>query len=567
MSTPLLNAFARFVAITAAVTAAVLPIGAMSTQVDDLTSSIRDLLTRQALQALAPSSTGEAANLGRLYEEGAYAPLWVDTARKPGSQARAALLLLSEAGNEGLDPQDYGSAQLEARARALQAGDATDVAQAARFDVELSASMLRYLRHVSSGRVDPRSAGFLLDAPSSRPDVVLTLRRALEGGELSEAGAGLAPATAQYRALRGMLARYRALAATPGLEPLPKGRTLHPGDSITNGPALVRWLTALGDLPGDALKSAGYGTYEGALVEGVKRFQARHGLIVDGVIGGSTWAALSVPLGVRVRQIELAMERLRWLPDVRGGRLVVLNIPMFHLWAWDREAFDSVPAVAMRTVVGTAKKSQTPVMSKAMHELIFRPYWNIPSSILHNEILPEIDRHPGYLTKQDMEIVDGPGDDAKPVPATEENLARLREGSLRLRQRPGILNALGNVKFAFPNGESIYFHDTPARKLFARARRDFSHGCVRLEDPVGLAEWVLSGEADWGREQVLAAMADTAPVSRTVRLTKPIPVLLFYTTALVMPEDGTLHFAEDVYGLDAELERLLASPAARQSAR
>jgi L,D-transpeptidase YcbB len=265
---------------------------------------------------------------------------------------------------------------------------------------------------------------------------------------------------------------------------------------------------------------------------------------------------LRVPLATRVRQIELALERLRWLPHLGHERFLAVNIPMFRLWAWDSIPPDGAPSFDMGVIVGRALDTRTPVFVEEMRSIIIRPYWNIPSSILRHEILPAIERDPEYLRRQDMEIVSGSGDDAHPVPATAENLARLREGRLRVRQRPGPNNALGLVKFVFPNDENVYMHGTPAMQLFSRSRRDFSHGCVRLEDPVALAEWVLNDQPEWTRDRILAAMQGSAP--RRVNLRQPIQVILFYITAVVMPDDGTVRFADDIYGHDARLEKALA---------
>ena len=201
---------------------------------------------------------------------------------------------------------------------------------------------------------------------------------------------------------------------------------------------------------------------------------------------------------------------------------------------------NDAPTLAMDVIVGRALSTQTPVFDEEMREVIFRPYWNVPRSILRNEILPLLERDPDYLRRQDMEIVRGPGDNARPVEATAENLVLLRQGALRVRQRPGPHNALGLVKFVFPNEENVYMHGTPAQALFSRSRRDFSHGCVRVENPVALAEWALKEHPEWTRDRIVSAMAGTQSVH--VSLPRPIQVILFYTTAVVMPEDGTIHF-------------------------
>jgi murein L,D-transpeptidase YcbB/YkuD len=258
----------------------------------------------------------------------------------------------------------------------------------------------------------------------------------------------------------------------------------------------------------------------------------------------------------RVRQIELAMERARWLPHIDAQPFVAINIPMFQLWAAPAPSPGVAPPLSMGVIVGKALKTRTPVLAGEMRFLIFRPYWNVPRSILHNELLPQIERNPQTLQRQDMEIVRGAGDNAVAVAATPENLTLLRQGALRLRQRPGPQNSLGLVKFVLPNEESIYLHGTPAQQLFSRSRRDFSHGCVRVEDPVGLAEWVLQDQPQWTRERILAAMQ--GETSRRVDLARPIPVILYYVTTAVLPPHGAVHFADDLYGHDLTLERALA---------
>jgi L,D-transpeptidase YcbB len=335
--------------------------------------------------------------------------------------------------------------------------------------------------------------------------------------------------------------------------------TIRPGDRLVAADALRRRLVAFGDLAADTESAAGADVYDDVLSVGVSHFQARHGLAADGVLGRATQAALAVPVPSRIRQIELALERLRWLPEVGHERLVALNIPMFLLGTWDgtREAG---PALRMRAIVGRALISETPVFTAMMQSVVFRPYWNVPRSILLKEILPALERDPGELRRLDLEIVDGQSDEAHVVPATPVTLARLRDGTLRLRQQPGPGNALGLVKFVFPNDADVYLHGTPAPELFDHLRRDFSHGCVRVEDPTALAEWVLRDEPGWDRTRIEAAMAAKTPLR--VWLSTPIRVVLFYTTAAVS-EDGTVHFAEDIYGHDAKLADALVRPGRR----
>ena len=493
------------------------------------------------------------------------ASVWLDATDRPTQSARDALRLLADAAADGLDPRDYRAADLAGRAATLVApagapaspspAFSSQAAAARAFEGDLDAAMRRYLHDLRFGRVDPRALGFrIARGTEASPDFAALLHTAAAEQRLAQAVAGMRPRLPQYGRLRAALARYRALAADTTLGAVPATATLKPGAAYDGAAALRRRLVAFGDLPADTAPSAG--RYDTALAEGVRRFQGRHGLAADGVIERTTWAALNVPIEQRVRQIELALERLRWLPDPTARPFVGINIPMFRLWAWDPATPATAP-IDMNVVVGRALNTQTPVLGEEMRYLEFRPYWNVPRSIVRNEILPKLARDPAYLQRNDMEIVRGGGDDARPVAASGDNLELLRQGALRVRQRPGPKNSLGLVKFIFPNDANVYLHGTPATQLFGRTRRDFSHGCVRVEDPVTLAQWALRDQPRWTRERIEAAMAGSSPVR--VDLLRPLPVILFYVTAMVMPADQSLHFADDIYGHDARLERALAS--------
>jgi murein L,D-transpeptidase YcbB/YkuD len=490
---------------------------------------------------------------------GAVDRTWLDAANRPTRDAYEALTLLHDAAVEGLDPADYQSSLLDSLAAALAQAPAADAA--VRFDGMLTSNMVRYLHDLHSGRVDPRAAGFRMAAPPDHHDFAAVLRDAVARHRLRQAAEELTPPFAMYRALREALARYRGLAGDATLThlPLPE-RTLRPGEQATGIPALRRFLVAVGDLPSNSAESAASAIYDPPLVAAIERFQARHGIDSDGVIGPQTKSALRVPLAARTRQLELALERLRWLPHLGDDRLVAINIPMFRLWAWDGRPAN-LPSLDMEVIVGRALSTQTPVFVETMESVIFRPYWNVPASIVRHEILPRIARNPAYLEGQNMELLAGPEDGARVVPPTPENIERLKRGALRVRQRPGPNNALGLVKFVFPNNENIYMHATPAAQLFSQSRRDFSHGCVRVADPIRLAEWVLENRPEWTRDRIVAAMEGRGTVR--VDLERPIQVILFYVTAAVMPDDGTLRFAEDIYKHDAKLERALEGRAGK----
>jgi murein L,D-transpeptidase YcbB/YkuD len=322
-------------------------------------------------------------------------------------------------------------------------------------------------------------------------------------------------------------------------------------------PALRNRLRVLGDLaedaPAAATPHAAAPAYEGPLVDAVKRFQARHILDADGVIGAGTIAALNVPLAQRVRQLELAMERGRWLPRITDRPTVFVNVPIFRLWASDPVRGEE--PLRMKVVVGKAMNHRTPIFVDKMEYVIFRPYWNPPHGITIKEILPHVRRDASYFQREALEIVASGADSASALPASRENLDAVAKGRLLLRQKPGPKNSLGLAKFIFPNSENVYMHGTPAPQLFARTRRDFSHGCIRLEDPAALAEWVLRDNPAWPRAKIDAAMQGERPTR--VNLRQPLTVVLFYDTVHVNSE-GVVHFVGDIYGHDRTLDQALA---------
>ncbi len=287
----------------------------------------------------------------------------------------------------------------------------------------------------------------------------------------------------------------------------------------------------------------------------MKHYQDRHALEPDGVIGPGTITALNTPFTARIRQIELALERMRWLPLLPDASAIFVNIPLFMLWALERDRPNSV--FRMRVVAGKSAGHATPIFIGKLKYVVFRPYWNPPPNIVKREIVPHARRDPGYLDRQNMEIVESGADDAPALPATPENLSRVLAGKLTLRQRPGEKNSLGLAKFIFPNANNVYMHGTPVPSLFSRARRDFSHGCIRVEDPTRLAEWVLRDDPQWTRARIEKAMAGDRPLQ--VNLKVPIPVIVFYDTVMVDAE-GTVHFSDDYYKHDARLAEALRRP-------
>jgi len=372
-----------------------------------------------------------------------------------------------------------------------------------------------------------------------------------------DAVAAAEPLFTLHQRLEDALGRYRLLAAEPlpPLSDLPKGaRKVEPGGTYADVAALAERLRRVGDLPADAAAPAG-NRYAGALVEAVSAFQDRHGLKPDGVLGRETLAALATPLDVRVRQIELSLERLRWLPELPAGPLIAVNIPSFRLWAFADAHDDNAAQLSMPVIVGGAvAERKTPVFIGEMRYLEFSPYWNVPPPIQRKEIVPRLARDPGYWQREDFEAVPTGGRGAALTSLNAATLDGLKTGTLRVRQRPGPKNALGGVKFVLPNTMDIYLHGTPAQQLFGKTRRDFSHGCIRVADPPALAAFVLRDQPEWTSERIAEAM--DAGKTSTVRIARPIPVVIFYTTAIV-DSAGRVMFQSDIYDYDRELESAL----------
>jgi L,D-transpeptidase YcbB len=504
---------------------------------------------------------------------------WFDGAR-PAAVAHQAVALLTDAASHGLAPADYGAAALQAALAAATQGPPPSPAQAARLSVALDAAVLRYLQHLNAGRVDPRQVHQRFPIPdASRFDAAGVLRDALARGRLDGAVAAAVPRLPLYEALRQALARYRELAGHDAwaqrLPPLPRAlkrgapAALEAGQAWAGLDTLARRLRLLGDLPPGAAApvlpvasqalpassasapSSLVPVYEGALVDAVKAFQRRHGLADDGVVGRATWQALQVSPAQRVRQIELTLERLRWTPLLQGPRMIVINVPEFVLRAYEVQDGQVRVQQAMKVIVGRAYASRTPLFSEPMRHIEFSPYWNVPPSIARQELVPQLRRSPGQFAALGYEFVTGGGQVVSTL--RPELLDAVLAGQARIRQRPGPKNALGDIKFVFPNHDAIYLHHTPSVGLFERDRRDFSHGCIRVEDPVALARFVLARQTDWPEARIRAAMA--AGSMSLLPLDEPLPVLIAYGTALVT--QGQVRFFDDVYGYDAVLDRAL----------
>jgi L,D-transpeptidase YcbB len=516
--------------------------------------SLRVLIEAGNLPELRwPDFSAFRGDVATFYESYGYALPWIRSMR-PSPQAQAVIALLQQAEDKGLSAEDYdGPRWTERLAKLKPFTQQPAESDALRFDLAFTISLMRYISDLHTGRIDPQRFGIRVNIAERRYNLPEFLREdVVDVPDVWTALSRVEPPYPGYQQTIRALQTYRQLARENGSQPLPpvKG-TITPGHSYAGVPRLARFLRLVGDLPADASVPENETVYQGALVEAVRNFQRRHGLTPDGQIDAPSLEEMNVPLDRRIRQIQLTLERWRWLPAEYQESPIVVNIPGFHLRAYDS---DFQIAVTMKVVVGKAYEHNTPIFMSDLRSVIFRPYWDVPPSIAKQEIIPAIERDRGYLVKQDMEIVDGRGNVVTSDVVTAGMLDQVRAGKLSIRQRPGPKNALGLVKFMFPNDYRVYMHDTPAAVLFSRSRRDFSHGCIRLEKPVELAAWVLRGNPGWDSDRIRAAM--NGDKTQQVNLAHPIPVLNVYATVIVL-QDGVVNFYNDIYGQDAELDQAL----------
>jgi murein L,D-transpeptidase YcbB/YkuD len=489
----------------------------------------------------------------RLYKRRSQQPAWFSAGR-PRKEAAELIEAAGKAGLDGLDPAAYDLAAAKALVERLSSRnplkrESADPGKAAQAELQLSYVFMKYASHLLSGRVDPYEIDANWAGHRRHTDLPDLLLSAVSGRGVTATLESLMPRHPQYALLKAALPRYHAIAARGGWPTdLPSDLRLRRGDK---GPAVARLrarLEASGDLAGSArgatpARLAAEGdSFDQALAAAVQRVEHRHGLEADGAVDGKTVEALNVPAERRIRQIELNLERWRWLPEDLGARHVIVNVPTFRLQAFEH----GKPVLEMRIVAGD-EKHPTPIFSDRMTHIVFSPFWNIPPGIAREEWIPELERDPNYLRKYGIEIVKGD----LVLDPTEVDW---NDEGLRLRQRPGVKNSLGLVKFAFPNRYNVYLHDTPFDGDFERVARSFSHGCVRVEKPTELALWMLRGREEWTPARIDAAMH--AGKEQQVKIAPPIPVYLIYQTAWAA-DDSTIAFAADLYGHDSRQLGLL----------
>jgi murein L,D-transpeptidase YcbB/YkuD len=524
---------------------------ATSSTQSGIEASIREIVAAASLADLRWTDFSDYKSIvDEFYKRSGYQPAWIHGSEL-SAQALWMIEMFKHAREKGLEPEDYDASRWDARLPKLR-GATTYIA---RLDVALTVCTMRFVSDLRIGRVNPRHFKFGLSVEQKKYDLAQFLRdRLLPSSDPSALVETIEPPFQGYRHTRAALARYVDLAAKDDGEKLiipPK--PVDPGQTYASIPRLTRFLLLLGDLSPAPAATGDDRLYDSALAGAVMRFQKRHGLNDDGRLGTETLKQLNVPLSVRIQQLQLALERWRWLPSEFSAPPIVVNIPDFRLRALDES---NKVALEMRVVVGKSLRTQTPVFSRDMTYVVLRPYWNVPPSILRGEIVRAIERDRNYIANKRYEVTTGNGEVVTSGAISDDVLAQLKAGRLSVRQKPGPTNALGLVKLMFPNEFNVYLHSTPAPELFSRTRRDFSHGCIRVEKPAELAAWVLRNNVGWPVERIENSMS-TGADNVTVTLNQRVPVFIVYATALAY-ENDEVHFYDDIYGHDRKLAAALA---------
>jgi murein L,D-transpeptidase YcbB/YkuD len=483
--------------------------------------------------------------LSQFYEGRGFRPAWSDD-YGPSPDVEDFLEVIRAAYREGLNPQDYHLNKIEAVLSDLyarQIGLGTyDVEKLADLDLILTKAFFLYASHLVDGRVDHRNIYPDWVVNQGSADLKALLSEALDSGDMQKTLADLAPHYPKYVRLREKLIKYLAIAESGGWPQVPDGPKLLKGSGGKRVAILRQRLIASGDLASMAQESPVI--FDHDVETAVRKFQKRHGLKDDGRVGKSTLKVINVPLETRIRQIALNMDRLRWLSSDMGQNYIFVNIADFSLEVME----DEQPVMSMRIIAGKDEQRSC-VLSAKMTYLELNPFWRVPDSIATKEILPQIKKYPGYLAQKTIKVFKDWSDNAKEIDPMLVNWSRVRASNLgyKFRQEPGPLNPLGRIKFIFPNECEIYLHDTPTRHLFGRTRRDFSHGCIRVEKPVELATYLLRNKETWIQKKILAEIKKGK--RQVVMLPEPVNVHIFYGTVWV-DREGVLQFRNDIYHAD-----------------
>ncbi|MEE8044976.1 MAG: L,D-transpeptidase family protein [Thermodesulfobacteriota bacterium] len=523
--------------------------------------------------------------LPKLYEERNYVPLWIENGG-PSSQAYEMIEIIRNSDNEALDPDYYNISEIESILKRIEqdrnSGDSYEALDLAELELLLSNSFLTYTHDLHYGRVRAEQINLELLSGERPVNLSKLLVTAVKTDQVQETLEGLLPKYPMYAMLRISLKEYREIAAKGGWQPVAYGNKFKKGARGQRVLALSKRLKVTGELDSSI---PGSEVFDDSLDQAVRKYQQRNGLYVDGVVGISTIEALNVPVEERISQIELTMERWRLLPQYLGNRYILVNIANYHLYGIE----NNNDTINMRIVVGKPQWN-TPMFSEEMTHLIINPYWNIPPSIFKDDIAPKIMEDSEYMSKQNMdamglkapekivveeaevvevvenveatEVTDGDNTgetelsevEIQNKKAQEEYISKVLSGKYRLRQNPGPGNPLGRIKFLFPNKHSVYLHDTPNRGFFKKAQRNFSHGCIRVEKPLELAEFVLSSNPSWTQNTIQSSINKMK--TKTVHLDESITVYILYFTTWV-DNEGTVNFHKDIYGLDKTLYNAL----------
>lgn len=528
-------------------------------------SSIQNLLRNRIEAGGWPSniSFGEESIqasivLPLFYRRRIYKPAWVND-RGPLDTAEDLVKTVREVDLEGLRPEDYHLRKLELILAQIRADQERQIPpnpdRLVDLDLLLTDSFLILGSHLLSGRIDPRTLDQQWHVNQRAGDMSLILEQALSSKQIGPALRSLLPTHAGYRQLRRELAAYRVIAARGGWPVVARGPKLQIGDSSARVVILRHRLAAEGYLENFSPETEAY--FDDRLDRSLRKFQQQHGLEIDGILGTHTLEALNVTADDRIRQIIANMERWRWLPHDLGSRYILVNIAGFYLEVVDKGQLQ------MRMKVVTGKPYlRTPVFSATMTYLVINPFWYVPTSIAREDILPKIKKDATFLSAQKIRVFEGWGADAKEIDPAGIDWQKITAADLkfRFRQDPGPQNALGRIKFMLPNPFDVYLHDTPSKELFDRTRRDFSHGCIRIEKPIELAEYLLQNHPDWPPEKIRSTLTGSVTPEQTVKLPEPINVHVLYWTAW-LGEDDQIYFSADIYNRDKFLEKALNEPA------
>ena len=488
------------------------------------------------------------ADIIQFYRERSFAPVWVDE-RGPTALGKDLVETLGTTVLHGLRPEDYHSGCINAAVEDLGATPLTDlpgkIKDLAGLDVIMTDAFTILGDHLMGGKVDPENLFPHWTFEKRVLDVFVVLRRLVEHEDLQKALRELAPPHLDYWRLVENAGRLKAIADAGDWPPVPPGATLRSGDTDPRISPLRTRLAIGGDLMSSAATEENY--FGEGLAAAVRRFQSRHGLGVDGVVGARTIEALNVPARERLKQLSVNLERWRWLPHRWGDRYVLVNIAAFSLQAGGR---DRAP-LEMRVIVGE-EFSRTPVFSEEMRYLEINPYWNVPPGIARKELLPRIKKNPAYLEKNRFELLAGWKEDSPVLDPAAIEWSKIFSYNFpgRLRQMPGPGNALGRIKFMFPNRFDVYLHDTSNPELFAKTDRALSHGCIRVERPLELALFVLQDDPAWTPERI-RGLIDSGK-RHVIHLPQRTKVHILYWTCWV-DEQHTFHFRRDIYQRDEPL--------------